>query len=53
MWEVPFENEKEDEKAEALRMEHFYLPLGMWMVGIVISLLFFIAEVIKHRWGGH
>ena len=30
-------------------MEHFYLPLGMWMVGILISLLCFIAEIIKHR----
>ena len=30
-------------------MEHFHLPLGMWMVGILISLLCFIAEIIKHR----
>ena len=43
----------ETDEAEPLRMEHFHLPLGIWMVGIVISLLFFIAEIIKHRWGGH
>ena len=45
--------EIETDEPEPLRMEHFHLPLGMWMVGIVISLLFFIAEIIKHRWGGH
>ena len=41
------------DEPEALRMEHFLLPLGLWMVGILISLLFFIAEIIKHRFGGH
>ena len=45
--------EIETDEPEPLRMEHFHLPLGIWMVGIVISLLFFIAEIIKHRWGGH
>ena len=45
--------EIETDDPEPLRMEHFHLPLGMWMVGILISLLFFIAEIIKHRWGGH
>ena len=45
--------EIETDEPEPLRMEHFHLPLGMWMVGIVTSLLFFIAEIIKHRWGGH
>ena len=45
--------EIETDEAEPLRMEHFHLPLGIWMVGIVISLLFFIAEIIKHRWEGH
>ena len=43
----------ETDEPEPLRMEHFLFPLGIWMVGIVISLLFFIAEIIKHRWGGH
>ena len=41
--------EPEDYKPEPLRMEHFHLPLGIWMVGILISLLCFIAEIIKHR----
>ena len=45
--------EIETDDPEPLRMEHFHLPLGMWMVGILTSLLFFIAEIIKHRWGGH
>ena len=47
--EVRFKEEPEDDKPEPLRMEHFHLPLGMWMIGIVISLLCFIAEIIKHR----
>ena len=47
--EVAFKEEPEDDKPEALRMEHFHLPLGMWMVGLLISLLCFIAEIIKHR----
>ena len=45
--------EIETDDPEPLKMEHFHLPLGMWMVGILISLFFFIAEIIKHRWGGH
>ena len=45
--------EIETDEPEPLKMEHFHLPLGMWMVGILTSLLFFIAEIIKHRWGGH
>ena len=43
----------ETDEAKPLRMEHFHLPLGMLMVGILISLLFFIAEIIKHRYGGY
>ena len=30
-------------------MEHFHLPLGLWFVGTLISLLCFIAELINHR----
>ena len=29
-------------------MEHFHLPLGMWMVGLLISLFCFLAEIIKN-----
>ena len=45
--------EIETDEPEPLKMEHFHLPLGIWMVGILISLLLFIAEIIKHRCGGH
>ena len=27
-------------------MEHFHLPLGMWFVGILISIFCFVAEII-------
>ena len=47
--DVRFKVEPEDDDPEQLRMEHFHLPLGMWMVGILISLLCFLAEIIKHR----
>ena len=46
--EVGFHEKPEDPGPEPLRMEHFHLPLGMWMVGILISLLCFLAEIIKH-----
>ena len=47
--EVHFKQEPENSKPEPLRMEHFHLPLGMWVVGTLISLLFFIAEIIIHH----
>ena len=47
--EVRFKDEPEDDKPEPLRMEHFHLPLGLWFVGTLISLLCFIAELITHR----
>ena len=47
--EVGFKEEPEDDKPEPLRMEHFHLPLGLWFVGTLISLLCFIAELITHR----
>ena len=47
------EIETDEPDPEPLQMEHFHLPLGMWMVGILTSLLFFIAEIIKHRCGGY
>ena len=49
--EVHFKEEPEDAEPEKLRMEHFYLPLGIWVVGIVISLLCFVAEIITNRRG--
>ena len=47
--EVGFKEEPEDDKPEPLKMEHFHLPLGLWFVGIIISLLCFLAELILHR----
>ena len=47
--EVPFNTELEDDEPEPLRMEHFYFPLGLWVVGILLSVLCFIAELIIHR----
>ena len=46
--EVGFEEEPEDDKTEPLRMEPFHLPLGMWMVGLLISLFCFLAEIISN-----
>ena len=47
--EVPFKVEEEDAEPEPLRMEHFYFPLGMWLVGILLSAIFLLAEIIIHR----
>ena len=47
--EVVFTEEEPDDEPEPLRMEHFYFPLGLWVVGILLSVLCFIAELIIHR----
>ena len=44
--EVLFKAKPEDDKPKPLILEHFYLPLGIWSVGTMISLLCFIAEII-------
>ena len=41
-----FEQEEEEEPLEPLRMEHFYFPLLLWTVGLGLSALTFIAEII-------
>ena len=43
---VPFEQEEEEEPLEPLRMEHFILPLIILAVGLVLSVVTFLAEVI-------
>ena len=48
MIEVGFKEEPAELGSEPLQMEHFHLPLGMWFVGILISLFCFIAEIIKN-----
>ena len=47
--EVGFKAEEPVDEPEPLRMEHFYFPLGLWVVGILLSVLCFIAELIIHR----
>ena len=47
--EVGFKVEKEDDDPEPLRMEHFYFPLGLWLVGLILSAIFLLTEIIIHR----
>ena len=47
--EVGFKEEKEDDDPEPLRMEHFYFPLGLWLVGLILSAIFLLTEIILHR----
>ena len=49
MAEVGFKEEPEDDEPEPLNMEHIHLPVGLWCVGTLISLLCLIAEIIIHR----
>ena len=47
--EVGFKEEVEDDEPEPLRMEHFYFPLGLWLVGLILSAIFLLTEVMLHR----
>ena len=47
--EVGFKEEKEDDDPEPLRMEHFYFPLGLWLVGLILSAIFLLTEIILNR----
>ena len=47
--EVHFKAEEEDDDPEPLRMEHFFFPLGLWLVGLILSAIFLLAEIIIHR----
>ena len=49
MAEVGFKQKPEDDEPEPLKMEHIHLPVGLWCVGTLISLLCLIAEIIIHR----
>ena len=49
--EVIFIEIRKLNKLEPLRMEHFYFPLGLWLVGILLSVFSFLAEIIIHRLG--
>ena len=47
--EVLFKVEKGEDDPEPLRMEHFYFPLGLWLAGLLISVIFLLAEIIINR----
>ena len=47
--EVPFKLEPVDEKVEPLTMEHIKFPLGLWLVGLLLSALFLLVEIIHYR----
>ena len=47
--EVDFKVEKEEDDPEPLRMEHFYFPLGLWLVGMLLSVFCLLTEIIIHR----
>ena len=49
--EAKRKEEEEEEPLEPLRMEHFYFPLLLWTVGLGLSALSFIAEIIVKRIG--
>lgn len=49
--EVHFKESEKGDESEPLRMEHFYFPLGLWLIGTVLSVLCFIAEIFIQRTG--
>ena len=48
---MPFNQEKEVKSLSALGLQHFYLPLLLLTVGLVLSSLSFMAEIIIKRRG--
>ena len=44
--EVSFKVEAPDDEPESLRFEHIRFPLGLWLAGLVISLLVLLTEII-------
>ena len=48
MAEIVFKEEKEDSEPQALGLEHYLFPLGLWLVGLVISAFCLLAEIITH-----
>ena len=43
---VPYIVEEEEEPIEPLRMEHFIFPLIILSVGLILSTLTFILEIV-------
>ena len=44
--EVLFTEPEPEVETEPLRMEHFYFPLGLWVVGLGLSAICLLAEII-------
>ena len=44
--EVYFKEEAQDTEPKPLGMEHFYFPLGLWLAGVVVSVICLLAEII-------
>ena len=47
--ERQWKEEEEEEPLEPLNMEHFYFPLILWSVGLILSTVSFIVEIIIKR----
>ena len=47
--EVPFKVEAPDDEPEPLGFEHIRFPLGLWLAGLVVSVIFLLAEIINKR----
>ena len=47
--EIRLEEPEEEDEVEPLMMEHFYFPIGIWFVGIILSAIFLLVEIIIHR----
>ena len=51
VFETPFIMEGENDEPEALEMEHFIFPIGLWLAGLVLSTLCLLIEIIIQRCG--
>ena len=47
--EVGFKEEKEDDEPKPLIMEDFHFPLSLLLAGLILSTIFFLAEIIIDR----
>ena len=46
---IHYKPEEEEEPLEPLRLEHFYLPLVLWLGGLGLSTLSFMVEIMVKR----
>ena len=44
-FQFPYQEEDQDKEPEPLGMEYFYFPLGLWLAGVVVSLICLLAEI--------